>query len=445
MRRQSIVLVALVSSGAGMWACGGDDTVVVLDAGVDAARLADSSTFDGGLEAGSDSTVGGDAGDADAAPPLARLLLSYNAGQSEMVAFGLDSHAVDGRLVYPDFIGTAWATQTDPWLLEQGNDVVARLDPSQPWVVRSSWSVAMNDLTDAGYASAYSDPQAVVVAAGTKAYVLRYARNLIAIIDPSQNVDGGLPTASIDLSGQLQANGDGYVQMIAGIYVEAKQLVYVLLGNSNRFDVACGGYCELCADTAPAVVAIDVAADVLVDLNGSAPGVALTLGGYNPAVGPAPMAYDVAGDRLLVLHAGCNQPQTDGGVGPLVRREVEEVSLSTGATRTLLDLTSSPFPQGLIYLDAHHAVVQLDTAYTWDPTTATLGSAIPNAPDAFAVDDAGNLLGVSATYGSDGGLAGWDVRSVRISDGQLTKLGDNPFSLTNGFVGGVQLWPEARP
>ena len=41
----------------------------------------------------------------------------------------------------------------------------------------------MNDLTDAGYAQAYSDPQAVIVGAGAQAYVLRYNRNLIGVID----------------------------------------------------------------------------------------------------------------------------------------------------------------------------------------------------------------------------------------------------------------------
>ena len=143
-----------------------------------------------------------------------------------------------------------------------------------------------------------------------------------------------------------------------------------------------------------------------------------------------------------MLDAGCNATATDGGVGALTKREVESVDLSTGQAQELLDLTSQQFPGGLTYIDAHHAIVQLDTAYTWDPTTATLGSAIPNAPDAFVYDGAGNLLGVKASYGADGGLEGYDVISVAVPAGTVTKLGSNPFTLTNGFLGGVALWPS---
>ncbi len=71
-----------------------------------------------------------------------------------------------------------------------------------------------------------------------------------------------------------------------------------------------------------------------------------------------------------------------------------------------------------------------------------LGPAVVNAPDTFAYDGAGNLLGVSAQTGPDGGMSGWDVVSVRMADGNVTTLGQNPFSLPNGFVSGVRLWPE---
>jgi hypothetical protein len=436
-------MAALVWGAAGVSACG-DDTVgaSVNDAGVDA-------TFDSNVP-GSDSSAGDDAGasdaghaaDADAtAPPSARLLLSYNASQSELVAFGLQSKAVDGRLKYSDFIGTSYVTPSAPWLLEQGNDLVGLLDLQQPWVVQSSWNVAMNDFTDAGYAQPYSDPQAVVVGTDNKAYVLRYNRNLIAVIDTSRTVDAGAPIGSIDLSGEVQANGDGYVEMTAGVYDPASQRVYVLLANINRLNVACNNYCLICADTQPTIVAIDTTTDTLADLNGSSPGASIALQGYAPTFGPGAMAFDAANNRLLVLETGCNQP-ADGGVGPLVKREIDEVSLTTGQTQMLLDLSSNPnYPQALFYVDAHHAIVQLDTAYAWDPTTTSLGPAIPNAPDAFALDADGNLVGISGRYAADGGFSGYDVVSVSAGDGGVTKLGADPFSLTGGFIGGVQLWP----
>jgi hypothetical protein len=153
------------------------------------------------------------------------------------------------------------------------------------------------------------------------------------------------------------------------------------------------------------------------------------------------MVYDAPNNRLLVLETGCSTTEADGGVGPVVRREVEAVSLTDGSTHQLLDLTASAYPQAMFYIDAHHVILQLDTAYTWDPTTTALGPAIPNAPDTFGVDGQGNLVGVTQDYGADGGPSGISVLSVSSGDGGVTTLGQNPFSLTNGFVGGAQLWP----
>ncbi len=421
---------------------GGAD--VASEGAADAATdgTADAAT-DGTADAAADGATDA-AGDVDATP-APRLLLSYNGETtSELVAFGLDSKAVDGRFIYPGYIGTTFVTPTSPWLLEQGNDVVGRLDPLQPWVVQSSWSVALNDRTDAGFAEPYSDPDGVVVGAGTKAYVLRYTRNLIAVVDTTQNVDGGAPVSTIDLSSQLQAGGDGYVEMTAGWYDAAHSRLYVLLGNINRADVSCNGYCQLCSDTSPTIVAIDTTTDTIVPLGGDAGGVATSgyaLEGYDPAFGPSPMVYDPPNNRLLVLETGCTSVAEDGGPGPVVRREVEAVSLADGSTATLLDLNSAAFPQAIFYVDSSHIILQLDTAYAWDPTTTTLGPPIPNAPDTFDVDGNGNLVGVTQNYGPDGGPTGTSVITVSSGDGGVTTLGQNPFSLTNGFVSGAQLWP----
>jgi hypothetical protein len=414
------------------------------DGGPDSSVASDGSTpFDAGMFVDSAAPPEG-GGDGGVAPP-SRLLLSYNgSASSELVAFGMQSKAVDGRMTYEDYLGTAYVGSTAPWLLEQSTDVVARLDAQQPWVVDSSWNVAMNDLTDAGYAQSYSDPQAVIVNAGTQAYVLRYNRNLIGVINTSAAVDGGAPTSSIDLSGEVQAGGDGYVQPVAGVYVASQQRVYVLLGNINRNDVVDNGYDLLCASTTPTVVAIDTATNTLVDLNDAGPGHGWPLVGYNPIQGPGALAYDPAtgaSGRLLVLEAGCNTTATDGGVGALVKREVESLDLAAGKATELLDLTSQQFPEGLTYIDASHAIVQLDTAYLWNPTTMTLGAAIPNAPDAFVYDGVGNLLGVTSSYAADGGFEGYAVVSVAVPGGAVTTLGSNPFTLTGGFLGGVALWP----
>ncbi len=460
----------LAWSAAGLVACGDDTEIAPADAGVDASLASDA----GGFETGAfDATVLPESGDGDdteaGQPPPARLLLSYSASasasataQSELDVFGLQSHAVDGRLVYPGFLGTTATTPESPWLLEQTSDVVARLDPVQPWLVRSSWNVALHDATDAGFAVPYSDPDGVVVGAGTQAYVLRSTRNLIAVLDTTQDVDGGAPSSTIDLSGQVQPGGDGYVAMSAGYFDPTTGTAYVLLGNLDRFAVASDGHTLLCSSTHPTLIAIDTTTNAVVAPPvGDAGITGFALQGYAPAPGPSPMVFDPANDRLLVLESGCITAGGDGGdagdggdggdggeagVGPVTRRGVEAISLTTGAVTPLLDLSAQALPQAIFYIDQHHVVLQLDTAYMWDPSSTTLGPAIANAPQAFTLDGQGNLVGVAQQTQqtqpvADGG-AGWNVVSVNATDGGVTLLGQNPFSRADGSVGGVQLWPS---
>lgn len=423
-----------------------------------------SPSGEGGEDAEEASTATDAGGDADAAPPPSRLLLTYNGtSSSEIAAFGLQSKAVDGRLTYPDYLAGTYAGTTAPWLLGEATDVVARLDAQKPWTIDAAWNVAMNDYeADAGYSENYSDPQAVIVGAGSKAYVLRYTRNLVAILDTAGGADSGAPAAdagtagdsgvglgtpvgSVDLSSELQAGGDGYVQPVAGVYVASQQRVYVLLGNINRNDVVDNGYYLECASTTPTIVAIDTATDTLVDLNGSAPGNGWPLVGYDPILGQGALVYDPStgsSGRLLVVEAGCNEVAGDGGVGNLVKREIESVDLASGTATELLDLTAQQFPAGLAYISSTQAVVFFyQAANEWNPTTTTLGASIPNAPDVGVYGGNGNILGVSSQYASDGGFEGYSVVSVAIGDGGVTTLGTNPFTLTGGFLGGVTLWP----
>ena len=48
---------------------------------------------------------------------------------------------------------------------------------------------------------------------------------------------------------------------------------------------------------------------------------------------------------------------------------------------------------------------------------------------------------MTQNYSPDGGPAGISILSVSSGDGGVTTLGQNPFSLTNGFIGGAQVWP----
>ena len=422
--------------------CGGDDDVNPVptkDASTEAAADAapDTTTDAGPGDAGKDVAI--DVVDASTPIPPQLLLSMNNASTSELLAMDLATKATNS-LVYAGSLGTTFSRGADPYALEQKSDVVARLDPRQPWKVLSSWAVGLDDKTDGG--AAYSDPLAIAVA-GTKAYVARYTRNKLAVLDTTETVDAGAPKKSIDLSGFVQAaDGDGTVEATFAFTVPTRHLLYVLLGNIDRGKVASDGFTLLCSSTTPLLVGIDTNTDQVTTLGGTGPSGSIVLGGYSPAFGAAGAAavYDAAGDRLLVLHGGCNLPLVDGGTGAISKREVEEVALATGQVKMLLDLNAAGFPGGFAYAGPHDAMLGLGSEVRrWDPTQTTLGAAIPNAPDAYAFAYAGGgvIVGTRSNF-ADGGI---DVVRTFVADGGTTTLASNPFKDNSGFIGGVEVWP----
>jgi hypothetical protein len=211
--------------------------------------------------------------------------------------------------------------------------------------------------------------------------------------------------------------------------------------------VASDGHTLLCSQTTPTIVAIDTSSDTLVNLNPDGGTMGWTLPGYAPAFSPGAMVFDAPNNRLLVLQSGCNTSDGDGGAGPPVQREIDAISLSNGTATKLVDLTAAASPSALHYIDATHVIVQLDTAYMWNPSSSTLGPAIPNAPEAYSLDGKGNMVGITQPIAADGGVGPWTVVSVNIADGGVTTLGTNPFPADDaggvgpGSIGGAQLWP----
>jgi hypothetical protein len=397
--------------------CGGDDTTATADGG---SRDAETEA------------------EAGATPEHVLVTVNYEK-TSELVAVNVETKKVDGRLTFPGFIGLTDAHSTlFPFLLEQSNDLVARLDPVRPWVIDSSWNVALKDEIDGG--AAYSDPDAVVVGTENKAYVLRYTRNDIAVIDTAERVDAGKPSGTIDLASLLQKKDtDGTVEMAAGVYVAAKKRLYVLLENIDR-NLVNGEGELLCSDTLSTIVAISTTDDTLVNL-GTGPGGSIALTGFDPVS----VVYDSENDRLLISEAGCNAAPAsdagpDAGAGPVSKRGVEAVNLADGSTKVLLDASENGFPSGFVYVNKNQAVLGFDftgkEVYQWDPTKSKLGSLIPHAPDTFTSDDKGNLLGTIAVGSST------SVVSVAIATGKSTTLDSDPFTKSGFFVGGVDVWPH---
>lgn len=447
MKQKSLaVALCLGAPMAGLWAAGcGDDEVFRKSDGpvYDASTSFETSTNPD--SATSDSSTGLGCGNATGTPQ--RLLLSINnTTTSELAAFNVEGKVVEGRLTYPGFIGITSSLGSDPYLLEQATDVVARLDAKKPWEVVSSWSVAGDDKADGGKPNA--NPVSVVVPDCSKGYVFRYNRNKVAVIDTTKVADGGAAESYLDLSSLVQPNDtDGFVDMVAALYVPTKKRIYVLLGNNDLKKVASDGFTALCADTKPSIVAIDSSTGQLVPLGGTAPGGGIALDGYSPILG-TPLAYDAARDRLLVLSAGCNTD--NGGVaGAIQRRRVEEVDLATKQVKTLLSLDTQGFPQSMVFIDGSRAAISFfGQAFFWNPSQATLGAEIPGGLDYAAHDGKGSLVGARATYLGDGGAGPIEVVRVPYGDGgapdaaSVVKLGENPFTNNGGFMSGAEMWPH---
>jgi hypothetical protein len=360
-----------------------------------------------------------------------------SAEKAELVAFTPQSRTFDGQLEYPGYYGATYVTPSDAWLLEQSNNVVGRLDRAQPWALQAFWNIGATGASSCF--NTYMQPNAVVPGPGTKAYVLRYGCNSIAVIDTTGAVFARPPSGEIDLSAEAPSDGNAFLRMTAGVYVPGRQRLYVLLANVGN-STSCQGTCLMCTGVHPSIVAIDTSTDALVPMKARSPNLGVALNGYNPA----DMVYDPDADRLLVLHAGCNQLDDGGDSAPLTGNGVEEVSLADGTAKTLLDFAplgtrAAPLPpQGglfrhLYYIDPHHAILDRGQAYTWDPSTTTLGPPIPNSSFPFVYDGAGGLLGVELR-------AGWQVVQVRVPDGMVTTLGLLPYSNDFSSLIGLQLW-----
>ncbi|MEO8799188.1 MAG: hypothetical protein ABI551_14965, partial [Polyangiaceae bacterium] len=341
---------------------------------------------------------------------------------------------------YPANIGFASTTATGPWLLEQSNDVVVKLDPSAPWRGGPSWNVRGTDGFDGGMP--YADPYQVVTGPAGKAYVPRFNRNGIAVIDTTQSGVASAPTKIIDLSSYLDAaDEDGVVDMVGAAYVSTQHRLYVLLGSFDLYLTDPVGYYTICGDFHSKVVAIDTDTDTLVSPidGGSGDTAAVTLSGYNATM----LVPDLTRNRLLAVNAGCNdQGVADSGVpGALHMREVDALDITTGVATKALDLTSSGFPSSVVPIDANTIAFGFDyyTGNVWDVTMSTLGAVITNAPDVFGYDGQGHLVGAKTDYLADGGSTK-SIVSVDLFDGGTTTFAPVPLR-QNGYVGAAMFWP----
>ncbi|HEY2517475.1 MAG TPA: hypothetical protein VGI39_41665 [Polyangiaceae bacterium] len=440
MRRSLFCLAGAGVAAAGLVGCVGDDTEVVLPSAdasfdatgvvdanlpLDAGPIKDGSPVDSSHDAPSN---GGDAGDAGAdAAPSTFLLVTETATFAQSTLVALDVARGTGTSFSYAGGGVNVATTAGPWALEQSNDLVVRLDPNVPATPLGSWSVA--EPSDAGGFFAHANPYAVAEV-GAKAYVALFNRNVVPVLDTTQSPDAGAPAKTIDLRALLQDGGDGNVEASAAFYDATRKRVWLVLGNLHQG----GNFLACVAGLKSEVVAIDTTTDALLPQ-------VYPLTGYNPSS----VVYDPAGDRLLVMNAGCNAAFADGGEGALTGASLEQIALATGQSTTLVDTREQGGYGSLLYVDAHHAFVSFagyptSTTYAWDPAQTTLGAMLQNTPDGF-VWDGHALLGPKQIYLADGGLAQAIAEEVDPATGVATQLVTFPVFAPGDYWESVGLWP----
>ena len=410
----------------------------------DAHGSADAA-HDGETDAGTDAKPHMEAAPPPDSGPTRHVLVTYNgtanvANPTTMLAVNLTTGTIDGKILSADTEAiTDTSNASSAFFLEQ--------------TLNNMHIVGPTTFASEGTYPVGSDPYAVNVVAENQVYVLSYGSNTIDVFDLSTPpVDGGMPSATVDLSSLLQAgDADGEVEVTAAAYVASSKLLYVVLGNlnfSNTLDYM-GSYDTLCASTTSTVIALDTTNNNAIhSLGGTALGGGITLQGYDP-VGPSGFYYDVAGSRLLILEGGCNPPPTsDGGApGAVKQRGVEAIDLTTNTSSILLDASSQGFPGSMTYIDSSHAVLSFYTSYPtteaflWNPMQTTLGTAVTNAPSVFDYDGNGNLVGATLVLG-DGGSETTSIVSVSLSSGAVTTLVADPLVLGMGSIGSVGVWPR---
>ncbi len=305
-------------------ACGDDemttDTGVPTDSGMgdaepDTGSMPDASpdaTADGGADAGD----GGMPGCAE--DDLGHLMVVTTA--ADFSRAGLGVVALDGREVtmapadLSDADSVGASALCTGYVLSRGEGEVAVMDPSDPLAVARTI-----DVDPAGSMGPYaSNPQTVVAASPTKAYVIQQARNAVTIIDPTTSgADAVL--GEIDLSDYAKSGDmDGLVDAADAIIVGDR--LYVALGNywfDSSFAIQFEG---------SELAVIDITTDAPVDVDDGTDGLqGIDLAGENPWRG---LQYDAASGTLYVGTTG-DSFAIDG--------QIEVVDLATSSvTGTML-------------------------------------------------------------------------------------------------------------
>lgn len=356
---------------------------------------------DAGLEAetGSDATAeASEEASAEAGVKRFAILVGSDyATTAQAAVIDLETSTLAGRVTFDDQDTLPYASGGRGFLLHRTQGKVSVLDAVNPATVERTLDVGVE--ADAGKAN----PYAVVVSAGTEAYVLRYGQNTAPVID----LGTGAQTASIDLT-SFVADNDGLVDVVDGAYDAASARVYLVLQRIDQTELGeAPDYVGKCSGIPALVVGIDAATRSVIDLNGAKDGTAIAL----EAVNPWSVAWDETSRTLMVLGVGCVPQDADAG---MVRagRGIERVMVDSGATSWWWKTEQTDRPGAMVWMPGQGALVGTDDASFarhWRKleTSATEpGPDLTGVPNQPAYDGDGGLIGLEAQ--TDGGT-GWDA------------------------------------
>lgn len=337
--------------------------------------------------------------------------------KSELAVIDLDQSTVLGHVSSDDGDTIVGANRRRGFLMQRTQGKVSILSESAPQTVDRV--VDVNPPGDAGKAN----PYAVVVAAGNKGYVVRYAQNTLVIL----NLTSGDPIGQIDLS-PFVADSDGLVDVFDGVFDEIQNRAYFGLQRINQTEFgAPPDYVGNCSGVHAAVVGVDVATDQIIDLNGTAQGSIIEAS----AVDPVAMLWDAPAHRVLLLGAGCAPSNPDAG-SQRVGRGLEAVDVETATASWLWSSSSTDRPSTLLSISPTRVLLGIDDASFvrhWTPLNCVsrqLESEIKGVPEQPIYDGSGGLVGLASSP-PDGGHG---LRLVRLDlTGQaLSVLVDNVFT-----------------
>jgi len=237
-----------------------------------------------------------------------------------------------------------------------GGDNIQAIDPAAGYATRWQCSV------DNG-----SNPHDIAFAAPDKAYVTRYERATLLVVDPTTGPDcAGFVRGEVDLS--AFADGDGLPEMDQAVVVGGR--LFVTLQRLDRRNFF--------RPTDKSVIAVvDVATDTVVG--------AIDLTGTNPFAESAGLAPDPATGKIVLTEVGEFNRIDDGGL-----ERIDPATLTAeGFFVTEQDLGGNV--SDVVIVDDHHAyAILLDASarskvVRFDPTTRQVVATLASA-DEFLVD-----------------------------------------------------------